>query len=225
MLRAGWRQLQDAVRATLTQSFLDQVRLGEAISRQVPMLAYLTSVAVGSTGLHNLRDVRDKLSPEECRRVIGLLEEIDRNHERVVDVAARETQFMNANLRKMGVFASITMRVTGILAKNVGQVETTLESSEKRQAATRRVLLTALALRVYRLEHGEDPPDLAAVVPSILKSVPVDPYSAKPLIYVKGRKDGVVYSVGPDRDDDNLARPLPLKHVDTADGDFTIDSF
>jgi hypothetical protein len=208
-----------------TQSFLDQVRLGEAIGRRVPMLAYLTSVAVGSTGLHNLRDVRDKLSPDECRRVIGLLEEVDRNHQPAAEVAARETQFMNANLRKMGVFASITMQMSGILAKNVGQVEATLESSVKRQAAARRVLLTDLALRVYRLEYGEDPPDLATLVPSILKSVPVDPYSGKPLRYVKRGKEGVVFSVGPDRDDDNLARPLPLKHVDTADGDFTIDSF
>ena len=87
------------------------------------------------------------------------------------------------------------------------------------------MLLTDLALRVYRLEHGEDPPDLATLVPSILKSVPIDPYSEKPLRYVKRGKKGVVFSVGPDRDDDNLARPLPLKHVDISDGDFTIDSF
>ena len=94
-------------------------------------------LAVGSTGLHNLRDFATSLSPEECRRVIGLLEEVDRNHEPATEVAARETQFMDANLRKMGVFASITMRISGILATNVAQVESTLESSVKRQSTAR----------------------------------------------------------------------------------------
>src|SRR5262249_3668146 len=39
----------DAVR-----SFVDLVRLGDALSHRVPMIAYLVSVAVQSTGLHHL---------------------------------------------------------------------------------------------------------------------------------------------------------------------------
>ena len=189
------------------------------------MIAYLMSVAVQSTGLHNLRDIRGKLSADQCRGIVDRLLEIDRNGERADDVRACETQFMNANLRKMGLLATISMRVSGVHQKGLAQVASSLEMAEKRLNTTRRLLLTDLAIRVYRQEHGEDPPDLSALVPRILKSVPIDPYSEKPLLYQKSGKDGVVYSVGPDRDDDKLTKPLPLKHVDTTDGDFTIDSF
>ena len=210
---------------TQSASYSDLIRLGEVMSHNVPMIAYLVSIAVQSTGLHNLRDLRDKLSPDQCRRVIRFLEEIDRKRERAGDVAISETQFMNANVRKMGFLASISMKVSGVQAMQIAQATSTLDASERRQNAARRLLLTDLALRIYRLEHGEDPPDLDALVPSILKSVPIDPYSEKPLLYQKRGKDGTVYSVGPDRDDDKLAKPLPVKHVDTTDGDFTIDSF
>jgi hypothetical protein len=207
------------------RSFVDLVRLGDALSHRVPMIAYLVSVAVQSTGLHNLRDVRGKLSAEQCRRVIELLEETDRNRERAAQVALCEARFMAANVRKMGLIAGISMKLTGLQAKEVAKAASSLESSEKRQNAARRVLLADLAIRAYRQGHGEDPPDLNALVPSILKSVPIDPYSDQPLRYQKRGKDGVIYSLGPDRDDDKLSKPLPRKHVDTSDGDFTIDSF
>ncbi len=208
-----------------TDRYVDVIRLGDAMSHRVFMFAYQVSVAAQSTGLHHLRDLRAKLSPESCRRVIALLEETDRNRERAADVMLRETRFMNGNLKKMGFFAGFMMRVSGVQAKTVAQVTTSLESSEARQNVARRLLLTDLALRVYRQAHGEDPPDLDALVPSILTSVPLDPFSDKPLRYQKRGKDGVVYSVGPDRDDDRLARTLIQRHSPTADGDFTIDSF
>ena len=205
--------------------YSDQIRLSEAMSHNVPMMAYLVSIAVESTGLYNLRDLRDKLSPDQCRRVIRLLEEIDGKRERTADIAKSETQFMNANVRRMGFLASISMKVSGVQAKQIAQNTSILDSAERRQNAAQRLLLTHLALRIFRLEHGEAPPDLDALVPSILKSVPIDPYSDKPLLYLKQGKEGVVYSVGPDRDDDRLTKPLPARHVDTTDGDYTIDSF
>jgi hypothetical protein len=213
-------RIDDAIRCDV-----DLIRLGEALGRRVPMIAYMMSIAVESTGLRHLRDVREKLSPDQCRRVIGLLEEVDHNGERATLVAARETQFMSANLKRMPFFAGISMKVSGMYAKDVAQVESTLASLEKRQNAARRLLFTDLAIRVYRNEHGSDPPDLNALVRSILKSVPIDPYTDRPLQYRKSGKDGIVYSFGPDRDDDMLSNPLPVKHLDTTDGDYTIDSF
>jgi hypothetical protein len=208
-----------------TASYSDQIRLGEALSHNVPMMAYFMSVAVESTGLHNLRDLRDKLSPDQCRRVISLLEEIDGNRSHYVETVRSETQFMNANVRKAGFLVRISMSVSGAQAKQIAQTTSILDASERRQNAARRLLLTDLAIRVYRQEHRADPPDLKALVPSILKSVPIDPYSEKPLPYQKRGKEGAVYSVGPDRDDDKVTKPLPVRHVDTSDGDYTIDSF
>jgi hypothetical protein len=213
-------RIDDAVR-----SDIDLIRLGAALSRRVPMIAYMMGIAVEGTGLRHLRDIREKLSPEQSRRVIGLLESGDGNRVRAAEVATCETQFMNANVRKMGFLASISMRVSGIQAKQIAQATSILDNTEKRQNAARRLLLTDLAIRVYRKEHGSDPADLNALVPSILKSVPMDPYTDRPLGYQKRGKDGIVYSFGPDRDDDMLTKPLPVKHLDKTDGDYTIDSF
>jgi hypothetical protein len=206
-------------------SYSDILRLSEAMSHRVPMIAYQISQAIENNGLYHLRDMRDKLSPDQRRKLIGLLEELDRKREPAANVIQCENSFINANVKQMGVFASIMLRVSGVQAQTVAQVNASVGFSAKRQDAARRVLLTDLALRLYRDEHGEAPPDLNALVPSILKSVPVDPFTDKPLRYQRRGKDGVVYSAGPDRDDDKLATPLGKRHLDTSDGDFTIDSF
>ncbi len=207
------------------ESYVDLIRLGDAMTRHVPTIAYLIAVAVESTGLHHLRSLRAKLSPEECRKIIALLEEIDRTGEPSPDVAARESQFMTANLRKMGFLARISMTISGMHRKNLAQVANSTETVAKRRDVALRLLLASLAVQVYNQEHGEPPPDLNALVPTILKTVPIDPYNERPLRYQIRGKDGVVYSFGPDRDDDMLMKRLAERHLETDDGDYTIDSF
>ncbi len=176
-------------------------------------------------GLGRLRDLRARLSPDQCRRFIGFLEEFDRNRERASDITFRESQFMTFNINKMDFLGRISMRIGGAQARELARVASGLESTENSQNAARRVLLTDLALRVYHLEHGEDPPDLGALLPSILKSIPLDPYSEKPLLFLKQGKAGEAYSVGPDRVDDKLTPKLPGRHQDADHGDFSVDSF
>ena len=202
-------RVNDAVR-----SYGDLVRLGDAMSHNVPLFTYQLSVVDQTMGLGRLRDLRAKLSPDQCRRLIGFLEEIDRNRERASDVTLRESQFMTFNNNKMGFLGRISIKVSGSQGGRLARIASGLESSENRQNAARRVLLTDLALRVYRQQHRDDPPDLGALVPSILKSVPIDPYSEKPLLYLKHGNTGEAYSVGPDRDDDKLMPKLPGRHQD-----------
>ncbi|MFA0769359.1 MAG: hypothetical protein OXFUSZZB_002687 [Candidatus Fervidibacter sp.] len=68
--------------------------------------------------------------------------------------------------------------------------------------ALQRVTEVALALRLYRKEHGRYPEDLQALVPKFLPSVPSDPYDGKPLRYRKLQKGFKVWSVGENRKDD-----------------------
>jgi hypothetical protein len=206
-------------------SYADAIRLGDALSHRVPMIAYYVGVAVESTGLHHLRDVREKLSPEECRKMIALLEAIDQDPSIARDTLVRETAFMNSNIKKMGAFASMMTKLTGVQAKSLTQVTTSLDSAENRVRAARRLLLTELALRVYEHENGGPASELIALVPSILKSVPIDPYNDRALRYQLRGKKGIPYSFGPDRDDDMLTKTLGQRHLDSTDGDYTIDSF
>lgn len=58
------------------------------------------------------------------------------------------------------------------------------------------------SLAAYHAEHQNYPQSLDELVPSLLKSVPIDPYTEKPLIY-KVQDDGfLIYSVGKNLRDD-----------------------
>ena len=85
------------------------------------------------------------------------------------------------------------------------------------------LLLTALALRAYKLVHGEYPAALSALVPEYLKAVPLDPFALSgPLSYKLRGANFVLYSVGPDGKDDGgtaifdktVAAPLPKQTSD-----------
>ena len=73
------------------------------------------------------------------------------------------------------------------------------------------VLLCAqagVAIERYRLAHGEWPSDLASLVRAYMPVVPTDPYDGLPPRYLRTADGVVVYSVGPDRSDNqgNLVR-------------------
>jgi hypothetical protein len=60
-----------------------------------------------------------------------------------------------------------------------------------------------VALRRWQFEHREPPADLETLVKSAgMKTVPIDPYSDKPLLATELHGATVVYSVGPDGNDD-----------------------
>lgn len=60
----------------------------------------------------------------------------------------------------------------------------------------------ALAIERYKLEHGERPPTLKALVPKFLSAVPSDPFDGRPLRYGVAGEGYVVYGVGKDEQDD-----------------------
>ena len=67
------------------------------------------------------------------------------------------------------------------------------------------LLETSLALRAYKLDHGNYPQSLALLAPAYLNQAPADPFSAggsAPLRYRLSGSRYVLYSVGPDGVDD-----------------------
>jgi len=59
-----------------------------------------------------------------------------------------------------------------------------------------------VALRLYRAERGGYPDALASLVPQYLDELPVDPFSGKAFHYRREGDGWLLYSVGPDQDDD-----------------------
>ncbi len=72
---------------------------------------------------------------------------------------------------------------------------TRVEATEVARALT----VTAIALRRYRLRHGQFPGDLSALTPQFLRTIPRDPIDGKDLRY-RPNADGtfLLYSIGAD---------------------------
>jgi hypothetical protein len=78
---------------------------------------------------------------------------------------------------------------------------------DARTVARLRAAQVALAVERYRLAHGTLPESLDKVAPEFLNAVPSDPYDGDPLRYKMRDVSYVVYSVGPNRKDDNGTLP------------------
>jgi hypothetical protein len=74
-----------------------------------------------------------------------------------------------------------------------------------KQATLEAVLLasrTGLACRLYKSRTGKYPENLDELVPGILKEVPIDPFTGKPLVYRREGEGFIVYSLGSNEKDD-----------------------
>jgi hypothetical protein len=67
-----------------------------------------------------------------------------------------------------------------------------------------RVARVAVAIERYRREHREAmPARLDDLVPGYLDALPVDPYSGRGLLFRAEARSYAIYSLGPNRRDDN----------------------
>ncbi len=72
-----------------------------------------------------------------------------------------------------------------------------------RRDAQREVARVGLAMSVYRADNkGAFPESLQELVPDFLTAVPLDPFDGKPLRLKSTEQDVIVYSIGPDDQDD-----------------------
>jgi hypothetical protein len=71
--------------------------------------------------------------------------------------------------------------------------------------AARRVMIATLAVERHRRAHGSLPASLDALVPALLASVPMDPFSGVPIVYKPSPDGYLLYSVDTDRQDDGGA--------------------
>ena len=83
---------------------------------------------------------------------------------------------------------------------------TKVSEASRRNQAYLRCAIVAVAAERYRRDKGHWPGTVDELAQDYLKAVPTDPYDGKPLRY-KPLPDGViVYSVGPDGEDNGGAR-------------------
>jgi hypothetical protein len=89
-------------------------------------------------------------------------------------------------------------KLTGYQAGSFGTVFLKQATLEAAFLASR----TGLACRLYKSHTGVYPDKLEALVPGILKEVPVDPFTGNPLVYRRNGEGFIVYSLGSNAKDD-----------------------
>jgi hypothetical protein len=92
-----------------------------------------------------------------------------------------------------------------------------IAESYRRSQAVLRVVVVALALERYRLAEQHWPDQLRELTPAYLPDVPLDPYDGRELRYKKLSDGVLVYSIGPDEQDNGGA--LNRKNVTAAGSD------
>jgi hypothetical protein len=88
--------------------------------------------------------------------------------------------------------------ISGMLLPAVSRVAEAVEWGIARE----RVTHAGVALRRYRLEHGQYPDALDALVPQYLKAPPQDPFTRAGLVYRREGRGVVLYSIGLNGKDD-----------------------
>jgi hypothetical protein len=86
-----------------------------------------------------------------------------------------------------------------------------MQATVERSLGRRDGLLVAIALEVFRREHGKYPESLSDLVPQLLPEIPADRITGEPVRFRIVNSQPLVYSVGADRKDDG-GRPAVAKN-------------
>ena len=94
--------------------------------------------------------------------------------------------------------------------------------AEARMAASVRGVMVMAAVELYRAEHASYPATLTQLVPDYLQALPEDPFTGSGFGYAAGSNDYLLYSFGPDMEDDGGITVDPTGRFETWEGDWVI---
>ena len=179
------------------QSYLDCVKFGAESMRGGLLIEKLVGVACESIGMRELRRLFAGLSAEDTKNLLAALTEIQSKQESADDWMKPERDWSRYSFKDWR-YAIVR------LMNRKGMRESERRSFDKhyRSQTEVRLLRSDLALKLFRLEKGVYPDRLDELVPKFLDSVPIDPFSDKPMIYRAQTNSYLLHSIGPDRKDD-----------------------
>lgn len=217
MRRRFWPKRRGA-RKTPCESHYDNLRLGSAAARGGLLVDRLVGLAIEGIGIAGLSDLSGRLSPQQCRELIEILETPEAGREPLEDCRTRKRAWGDHAFGWRGRVWNMAYSLSAE-AKRAAEA---VKNADLSYEAQKRLLIGKLAIRCYRLERGELPGTLADLVPEYLPAVPEDPFSGESLIYRRIGDGHVLYSVGEDGLDDGGHRVDP-KDASPEDKDLLLD--
>lgn len=190
----GWRNAMNGERASLldTARALPSGNLAGIIGGPGPISAHIFDLAFGPSvrldavvGLDTLTRLRDAALLDGYPAAA-----------RVVESVPDPLPFMEGHITLDQAAHALSRLMMPSLERSV--------SRHFMLRAERRMAATALAIRLYEVDHGQRPASLEELVPNYLPSVPQDPFAepARQLGYLPGSNPPILYSVFEDGMDD-----------------------
>jgi hypothetical protein len=105
---------------------------------------------------------------------------------------------------------TVTLSKPSVKPGNLTSISVLLTRLTAETLATVQCTTTAVAIELYRRDQGRVPDSLDDICPRYIKTIPIDPFTGKPLLYIHDDLAYTVYSTGSNRTDDGgLVAPKP----------------
>jgi hypothetical protein len=153
----------------------DMVRLGQTITHGGVLVDGLTGLTIELIGVSSLRNRAGHLNASACRRLAQALEASEARREPAGQILEKQTQWADATF-------GLISKIESFISRG-GKEERYRDFNSRYADAVRRTrrLILVLAARAYQLETGRAPARPADLVPGILKAIPLDPFTGKPI--------------------------------------------
>jgi hypothetical protein len=177
-------------------AYWDLLRLANETGRVMrePGRIDSNSIQWESTALDYYWPIRTRLSQEQCRDLLAKLIDYDKRRDTYEDKCARQ-RIVDAN-------AHWEIRLRILLAEWSGDDPYRQGYSVYAPVIKLRLLITDLAVRAYKMQHGKLPVTLEELVPEFLPALPADTTGGGRIVYRKTGDGYKIYCTGPDADDD-----------------------
>ena len=204
LVAEGRMHLQAGRTNEAARAFADCILFAHAAHRGGLMLDDLVAIACQAMGARQLLTVAPSLSPDVRREILSDLVALDRERESAMDIVRRDRAWARGTY---GLWRSLWMKVVEFRGERAAAAK--LEKKHDVSVASLRLLMAELAVRGYEARNGKPPATLRELVPIWLPAAPIDPFSRRPLVYRVMTNSFLLYSVGPDRNDDDGAPLQP----------------
>ncbi|MGI8982038.1 MAG: hypothetical protein ACR2FY_22625 [Pirellulaceae bacterium] len=198
---------------------LADVRLGTVLQRGGNALHALVGLQCELSAIFRLAEMREKLSPHHFRAIVAELERSETLRDPADEIADRARRWDDLALRWR-------YRLQAIVVEDWNDENAKdgidLYPGRIRNAAYGHLLSTDLAIRAFQHDEGKLPKSLAELTPIYLPASLPDPYSREPLRYRPSGDTFLLYSVGPDLEDNGGQAPQPGQKTDSGGYDIEL---
>jgi hypothetical protein len=198
------------------------VRLGSMAERGGETIYTVLGMNLTEAGKEKLAALRNRLSPEQSREVIDVLQKASIESDSWAVVLERDTACWE---RRLGWPRRLATIIATLAGRPLGFDATPMNLH---RLATLRLLQTDLAVRLFRQDEGRWPDSLDELVPGYLPGIPIDSYSGEPLRYQTQGDNFLLYSVGKDGVDNGGQFGSRAEYFGEDGGvnlDFSVDTF